>query len=62
MSMPMARPVGPTRFAARNTSSPPPEPKSTTTSPGFKLAVAVGFPQERPMFASAGMEPSSSAE
>jgi hypothetical protein len=36
MSMPMARPSGPTIFAARNTSSPPPEPRSTTTSPGLR--------------------------
>src|SRR5436305_12618663 len=26
---------------------PPPEPKSSTTSPGFKLANAVGLPQPR---------------
>ena len=62
MSMPMALPVGPTFFAARNTSSPPPRPRSTTVSPGFRLAVAVGFPHETPMFASAGIDTSSSTE
>ncbi len=62
MSMPMALPKGPTFRAARNTSRPPPEPRSTTTSPGRRLAVAVGLPHERPMLASAGMLASSSAE
>ena len=62
MSMPMAFPAGPTFFAARNTSRPPPEPRSTTTSPDLRCAVAVGFPHESPMFASAGMFWSSSAE
>src|SRR5580698_2151364 len=61
MSMPIARPVGPTIFADRNTSSPPPEPKSTTTSPSLRFAVAVGFPHDSPMLASAGIEVSSSA-
>ncbi len=62
MSMPTALPVGPTFRAARSTSSPPPHPRSTTTSPGFRPAVAVGLPHDRPMFASAGMDASSSAE
>jgi hypothetical protein len=62
MSIPMALPVGPTFWAARNTSSPPPLPRSTTTSPGSRFAVAVGLPQERPMLASAGIEVSSSDE
>ena len=39
----------------------PPEPRSTMTSPGRMWAVAVGFPQESPMLASAGIEVSSSA-
>ena len=62
MSMPMALPVGPTFRAARNTSSPPPLPRSTTISPARRLAVAVGLPQDRPMLASAGIEASSSGE
>ncbi len=33
MSIPIARPSGPTILAARNTSRPPPDPRSTTTSP-----------------------------
>src|SRR5688572_2726245 len=60
MSMPNARPVGPTLAAARKTSSPPPEPKSTTVSPCLKFAMAVGLPHDNPMFASAGIDASSS--
>src|SRR5437762_1337330 len=45
MSRPYALPVGPTRFAESSTSIPPPDPRSSTTSPGFNLASAVGFPQ-----------------
>src|SRR6266849_5242043 len=45
ISSPYALPVGPTRLAESNTSIPPPEPRSRTTSPGFNLASAVGFPQ-----------------
>src|SRR5208283_1933399 len=37
--------VGPTRRAERSTSMPPPEPRSSTTSPAFRFAKAVGFPQ-----------------
>src|SRR4029077_601483 len=44
ISSPYALPVGPTRFAESNTSIPPPEPRSSTTSPAFNLASAVGFP------------------
>src|SRR5208337_5082058 len=55
MSIPIALPVGPTLRAARSTSSPPPLPRSTSTSPSRRLATAVGFPQDSPMFASAGM-------
>ena len=60
MSMPIALPSGPTLRAASSTSRPPPLPKSTTTSPLRRLAKAVGLPQESPMFASAGIEASSS--
>ena len=45
MSRPNARPVGPTRFADRRTSMPPPEPRSRTRSPGRRSATAVGLPQ-----------------
>ena len=51
MSIPIAFPVGPTFWAARNTSSPPPHPRSTTTSPGLRLAKAVGLPQDTPRLA-----------
>ena len=37
--------VGPTRFAERITSIPPPEPRSRTTSPSRRSATAVGLPQ-----------------
>ena len=60
MSMPIALPVGPTFFAASSTSIPPPQPRSTTTSPGLRWAVAVGLPHDSPMFASAGSAASSS--
>ena len=45
MSRPMTRPVGPTFWAARKQSMPPPEPRSRTTSPGLRPAMAVGLPQ-----------------
>ena len=48
ISTPMTRPVGPTFLAASRQSKPAPEPRSSTTSPGFKAANACGFPQERP--------------
>src|SRR5262249_44653781 len=44
---PYAFPVGPTRRADRSTSMPPPEPRSRTTSPGWRSARAVGFPHPR---------------
>src|SRR5215831_18263322 len=44
MSSPYAFPVGPTLRADKNTSTPPPEPRSSTVSPGFSLARAVGLP------------------
>src|ERR1700757_2526482 len=47
MSRPYAFPVGPTRFAERSTSIPPPDPRSSTVSPAFSCASAVGFPQPR---------------
>src|SRR5712664_4832149 len=45
MSSPYALPVGPTRLAESKTSMPPPEPRSSTTSPACNFASAVGFPQ-----------------
>src|SRR5688500_3372273 len=45
MSRPKALPVGPTRRAESSTSIPPPEPRSSTTSPGCSSASAVGLPQ-----------------
>src|SRR5689334_1167308 len=45
MSRPYALPVGPTRFAESSTSIPPPDPRSSTVSPGFNSASAVGLPQ-----------------
>jgi len=35
---------GPTHFADSRTSMPPPDPRSSTVSPGFRLASAVGLP------------------
>src|ERR1039457_3371265 len=45
MSRPNALPVGPTRLAESSTSMPPPEPRSSTVSPAFSCASAVGLPQ-----------------
>src|SRR5438270_13371213 len=47
MSSPYALPVGPTRRADSSTSIPPPEPRSSTVSPGLSSARAVGLPQPR---------------
>src|SRR5580700_2541722 len=44
MSRPYALPVGPTRLAESKTSIPPPDPRSSTTSPAFNFASAVGLP------------------
>ncbi|CUM68525.1 uncharacterized protein PRCAT00006251001 [Priceomyces carsonii] len=62
MSTPMALPCGPTFLDARNTSIPPPDPKSTTVSPSFKFASESGFPQETPKFDSHGIDFNSSNE
>jgi hypothetical protein len=62
MSNPYALPVGPTRRADNSTSIPPPEPRSSTVSPAFSLASAVGLPQPRDAFmASSGIWPASDA-
>ena len=47
MSTPYARPPGATRRAESSTSSPPPLPRSRTTSPGWSSASSSGFPQPR---------------
>jgi hypothetical protein len=47
MSRPNALPVGPTRRADSSTSMPPPEPRSSTTSPDSSSASAVGLPHPR---------------
>ena len=44
MSIPIARPVEPTRRAEISTSAPAPEPRSSTTSPSCRSATAVGTP------------------
>ena len=46
-------PVGPTRRAESSTSMPPPEPRSSTVSPGFNSASAVGLPQPSDAFSAA---------
>src|SRR5712692_4103458 len=59
MSSPYAFPRGPTRRAERSTSMPPPDPRSSTVSPGFNSASAVGLPQPREAFrAVSGTSPS----
>ena len=54
MSIPMTRPAGPTRSAARKQSKPAPEPRSSTVSPGVSDASATGLPQPRPRLAPSG--------
>jgi hypothetical protein len=53
---------GPTLSAASSTSKPPPQPRSTTVSPGRNVAIAVGLPHESPMLASGGIDANSSGE
>src|SRR4051794_12184807 len=45
MSSPIARPAGPTRRALMSTSAPAPDPRSSTVSPSWRSATAVGTPQ-----------------
>src|SRR5260370_19993605 len=47
MSTPYAWPPGATRLAESNTSSPAPDPRSSTTCPGSSCASIVGLPQPR---------------
>src|SRR6478672_6763439 len=55
-------PVSPTRRAESSTSIPPPEPRSSTRSPGRNSATASGFPQPRlAASASGGSSPCSYA-
>ena len=51
-------PMGPTRFAERSTSIPPPEPRSSTVSPAPSSTMATGLPHPR----LAASVPSGSAE
>src|SRR5881397_50651 len=44
MSTPMTRPVWPTRRAASKQSIPPPDPMSSTVSPGLTVARPAGVP------------------
>src|SRR5579884_996043 len=61
ISSPQAKPVAPTRFAESKTSMPPPLPRSSTRSPAFNSASAVGLPQPSEARAAAiGNVPSSS--
>src|SRR5207302_3522929 len=53
MSRPYALPAGPTRRADSSTSMPPPDPRSSTVSPGFNSASAVGLPQPNEAFTAA---------
>ena len=59
MSTPITFPFGPTFFAVKKQSKPPPEPKSTTVSPSFSIANATGFPQPKFKSAPSGTEPNS---
>src|SRR5262245_32283944 len=44
MSRPYTLPVGPTRLADSRTSTPPPDPRSSTVCPGSRATAAVGLP------------------
>ena len=54
MSTPITRPSGPTCRAASRQSKPAPLPRSISTSPGFRAAIACGLPQPRPRLAPSG--------
>src|SRR6478735_709284 len=56
ISIPMTFPLSFTILAARKTSIPAPEPKSTTTLPSFKSANLVGFPHPTPNTDDSGIE------
>ena len=62
MSTPITVPCCPTARAARKQSNPPPLPRSRTVSPGFRAAMACGFPHPRPRLAPSGAPASSSGE
>jgi hypothetical protein len=57
--MPITLPEPLTTLAARNTSIPAPEPKSTTVSPSFIKANFVGVPHPAPRIDASGIEFSS---
>ena len=54
--MPITLPEPLTMLAARNTSIPAPEPKSTTVSPSFIKANFVGVPHPAPRIDASGIE------
>ena len=58
--MPITSPVGPTRRAARRQSMPPPDPRSTTRSPGCRSAYRIGFPTPRAILTVSSGSPASS--
>ena len=61
MSIPMARPRGPTAFAARRRSVPEPQPMSTTVAPAAIGSMRRGFPTPaNDSTANGGMRASSS--
>src|ERR1700730_15836202 len=62
MSIPITRPLAPTCAAARKQSKPAPLPRSITTSPGFRAAIACGLPQPSPRLAPSGTAASSASE
>src|SRR3954447_12071640 len=61
MSSPMARPLSPTRRALMSTSAPAPDPRSSTVSPSWSSATAVGTPQPRDAPTAVAVAPSVSA-
>ena len=52
----MTFPLSFTKLAARNTSIPAPDPKSTTVSPSLISANLVGFPHPTPNTEDSGIE------
>src|SRR6266446_7533141 len=62
MSIPITRPFAPTCPAARKQSKPAPLPRSTTTSPALRAAIACGLPQPSPRLAPSGTAASSVSE
>ncbi len=61
MSTPMTRPVGPTLRAARMRSSPAPEPRSSTVSPGATSLKARGLPHPKLLASRSSARPAMSS-